>query len=326
MTSTDYDVFNGDADGLCALVQLRQAEPRSANLITGVKRDISLLERVPADRCEQVTALDISFDKNRQAVVELLSGGADVFYVDHHFAGDLPNNDRLTTLINTAPDMCTSLLINGHLRGERAEWAVVGAFGDNLDRSAENLGRKCGLSDARLAVYRELGVLLNYNAYGATLSDLHITPIDLYERILPYASPELFLHECDDIYRALRSGYAEDMRLAAEASSIAENQVVQVIELPDQAWARRVSGVYGNALANAAPERAHAILTKRGVDNYVVSVRAPIANKTGADEVCRQFATGGGRAAAAGINALPAADLPAFIELLAAFYSKTPQS
>ena len=24
----DYDVFNGDADGICALIQLRHADPR----------------------------------------------------------------------------------------------------------------------------------------------------------------------------------------------------------------------------------------------------------------------------------------------------------
>ena len=36
----DYDVFNGDADGICALVQLRQAEPRDTTLVTGVKRNI----------------------------------------------------------------------------------------------------------------------------------------------------------------------------------------------------------------------------------------------------------------------------------------------
>ena len=40
-------VFNGDADGLCALQQLRLASPRGAGgetLVTGVKRDIALLE------------------------------------------------------------------------------------------------------------------------------------------------------------------------------------------------------------------------------------------------------------------------------------------
>ena len=44
----NYDVFNGDADGLCALHQLRLANPALAELVTGVKRDIKLLDRVKA--------------------------------------------------------------------------------------------------------------------------------------------------------------------------------------------------------------------------------------------------------------------------------------
>ena len=40
---TVYDIFNGDADGMCALQQLRLREPRDAQLVTGVKRDIALV-------------------------------------------------------------------------------------------------------------------------------------------------------------------------------------------------------------------------------------------------------------------------------------------
>ena len=54
------DVFNGDADGLCALHQLRLAEPAAAELVTGVKRDIALLERVAAAPGDLVTVLDVS--------------------------------------------------------------------------------------------------------------------------------------------------------------------------------------------------------------------------------------------------------------------------
>ena len=43
-----YDAFNGDADGLCALHQLRLAQPLEAVLVTGVKRDIALLKRIDA--------------------------------------------------------------------------------------------------------------------------------------------------------------------------------------------------------------------------------------------------------------------------------------
>jgi hypothetical protein len=40
------DVFNGDADGICALIQYRLAYPADATLVTGVKRDIKLLEKI----------------------------------------------------------------------------------------------------------------------------------------------------------------------------------------------------------------------------------------------------------------------------------------
>ena len=48
-----------------------------------------------------MTALDISFDKNRDGVLKALDAGAEVFYVDHHFAGEIPQSDRLTTIIDT---------------------------------------------------------------------------------------------------------------------------------------------------------------------------------------------------------------------------------
>ncbi len=63
---TTYDVFNGDADGLCALHQLRLARPLDAQLVTGTKRDNALLARVPAIAGDRVTALDIALPGNRE--------------------------------------------------------------------------------------------------------------------------------------------------------------------------------------------------------------------------------------------------------------------
>jgi len=77
-----YDVFNGDADGICALIQLRLAEPAETTLITGVKRDIALAKQVPPSESSQVNILDVSLDKNRDAVDALLAAGSSVFYVD----------------------------------------------------------------------------------------------------------------------------------------------------------------------------------------------------------------------------------------------------
>jgi hypothetical protein len=73
-------------------------------------------------------------------------------------------------------------------------------------------------------------------------------------------------------------------------------------------------------LANNSPARAHAVLTEKANGNYLISVRAPLNKKTGADELCRQFATGGGRAAAAGVNDLPADQLNYFIDTFKQFY------
>jgi hypothetical protein len=54
------------------------------------------------------------------------------------------------------------------------------------------------------------------------------------------------------------------------------------------------------------------LVTRSPKGHYVVSVRAPLANKTGADTLCLRFETGGGRKAAAGINVLPEGRLDDF--------------
>ena len=313
----DYDVFNGDADGICALIQLRHAEPRpDAVLITGVKRDIQLLERIPSKDVGRIAALDISFDKNRDQVIRLLQDGADVFFCDHHFAGEIPEDSGLEALISPAPEVCTSALISGRLRGRYAEWASVGAFGDNLDATADKLIANLEHLVDRHAL-RQLGICVNYNAYGASLEDLHFAPAELYQRMARFKSPSDLIKEDGKLFETLTEAYLEDMHSANTAPRAVEDEDIAVISLPDAAWARRVSGVYGNDLANQSPDRAHAVLTE--IDGgYLVSVRAPLNNRSGADEVCRQFETGGGRAAAAGINKLPHAELGRFIDALRA--------
>ena len=72
---TQFDVFNGDADGICSLHQLRLANPRESVLITGVKRDISLVKHVRAEAGDSVTILDISMEKNHADLLKVLSDG-----------------------------------------------------------------------------------------------------------------------------------------------------------------------------------------------------------------------------------------------------------
>ena len=103
------DICNGDADGLCALHQLRLAEPRNAELITGLKREIGLLSQVKAEPGLVVTVLDVSLDRNRSALMNLLEAGASVFYFDHHYAGTLPQHEKLQAVIDFSPGVCTSI-------------------------------------------------------------------------------------------------------------------------------------------------------------------------------------------------------------------------
>ena len=318
---TYIDVFNGDADGICALTQLRNANPVSSTLVTGVKRDIELLDKISAQAGDHVTVLDISLDKNRQGLVRALDAGAEVFYADHHFAGDVPEHARLTALINTASDVCTSILVNQHLKGQFVEWAVVGTFGDNLKKSAQVLAKPLGLSEQQLSSLENLGIYINYNGYGSRLEDLHFTPENLYRLVSQHASPFAFMNESKADFEKLESGYQSDMASAQNLQPEFANQSVAAFILPDEPWARRVSGVYSNDLANQHPSRAHAVLTINANGNYLISVRAPLENKTGADELCRRFPSGGGRAAAAGVNDLPIDQLNSFIDQFNEFYN-----
>ncbi|MCU7801514.1 MAG: DHH family phosphoesterase [gamma proteobacterium symbiont of Lucinoma myriamae] len=317
---TIYDVFNGDADGICALLQLRHAIPRQSELITGIKRDIKLLEKVNAGQNDQINVLDISLDKNRPDILRNLENGADIFYVDHHFCGDIPANIKLTTLIDTQPDICTSLLINQHLHSHKKEqsplWAATGAYGDNLNVSAQTLANEQQLKQVDMERLKSLGIYINYNGYGASLDDLHFAPDELFKKLLPYKNPLNAIDDSSSVYQELKSGYDADNAHVANLKSEHKTDNIALYILPNKTWARRISGVYSNDLVNQFPDRAHAVLTENDNNGYLISVRAPLNNKTGADELCRQFESGGGggRKAAAGINHLPETDLAKFID------------
>jgi hypothetical protein len=310
----DYDVFNGDADGICALLQLRFAEPREAKLVTGVKREIDLLRRVNAQSGDRITVLDVSLDKNRDALERVLEAGAEVFYVDHHFAGKVPGSAALKSLINESPDVCTALLIDHYLRGAYREWAVVGSFGDNLKKSADGLAKKLSLSSEQVSLLENLGIYINYNGYGSNIEELHFAPDQLYKLLSQYQSPFDFVTDNRQQFQKLEQGYHQDLGAAQSTVALLVTDSVAAFVLPDEPWARRVSGVYSNQLANDNPDRAHAVLTVKANGNYLVSLRAPLNNKKGAATLCMQFPTGGGREAAAGINDLPVDMLAAFLD------------
>lgn len=316
----DIDVFNGDADGLCALHQWRLAYPAEARRITGVKRHIDLLAGLVAGSGDCLTVFDISFDSNRADALRLLHDGATIRWFDHHFAGEIPAHPCLHASIDTATDACTSLLVDHALDGRYRAWAVTAAFGDNLHAAARQAAAPLGLGTEDLGALAELGELLNYNGYGDTVADLHFPPESLFLAMQEFVDPLAFI-AASPAFAKLREGFAADMAAAAALKPCFAQERVVAYLLPDEAWARRVIGVFANRLAVAAPDRAHALLVPNLAGDLTVSVRAPKARPEGADALCRAFPTGGGRKAAAGINHLPHADVEAFFRQMSAAFA-----
>ena len=309
LTVKSYDIFNGDADGLCALHQLRLEEPRAAELVTGVKRDIRLLERIHAGSGDELTVLDVSMKSNAEALARALEAGARVRYFDHHSAGDVPKHPALEAHIDTSADTCTSLIVNRHIGGRHRPWAVVAAFGDNLVAAAVAAAQPLRLDHTELARLHELGDCLNYNAYGDSLDDLHYHPADLYRTMMVYREPRHFIFD-EPIFNVLKNAYADDLYRAGEIEPYRTSEAAALYVLPDAAWSRRIVGMWANRLALREPARAHAVLVAR-TGGYRVSVRAPIDRSSGVAALCESFG-GGGREGAGGIDHLPESELDRF--------------
>ena len=315
-----YDIFNGDADGICSLIQLRLADPKESTLVTGVKRDIKLVAQANLSGGDTATVLDISMEKNIDALHLALGAGATVFYADHHRSGEIPEHHGLEVHINTAPTTCTGLIVDYYLQGQYREWAIVAAYGDNITHIADEYCQQLSLTKEQQVQLRTLGTAMNYNGYGSSLEDLYYAPDDLYRIAVNYTSPFDFIAKEPEVHATLTSGYEEDMAKGLAIQPDRVNGIAALISLPDERWARRVSGVLGNELANQYPDRAHAIVTEAaGMNGCQVSLRAPKSNPHGADQIAVLFG-GGGRKNASGINHLLPQDVDALWDKLNQIY------
>jgi len=318
------DVCNGDADGLCAVLQYRLHSPARADLITGLKRDIALLDRVSAGPGDELLVCDISMQRNRTALLRLLEQGVRVRYFDHHSVADVPVHPNLQAHIEFGAAVCSSLLMDRHLGGAQRAWALVGAYGDNLTEAADALASQTGLPQRDRAALRRLGEAINYNAYGEDENDVHIAPARLYRVMERYRDPlDLLMHE--PVAHQLDQQLQADLERALAVAPVLQDERGSVVVLPDAPWSRRVLGTLANRLANESPLRAHALLKALRGGGYLVSVRAPLAGQGGADRLCGRFG-GSGRTAAAGIDHLPEHELAIFIDAFAATDWSTPRS
>ena len=316
-----YDIFNGDADGIFSLHQYRLQHPREKTfLLTGVKRDICLLSHLQDIHDCSLSVFDISLDANRSALLKLLQQGNRITYFDHHFAGDSIINPALQSYIDSCATICTSLIVNKILHHRHGLWAICGAFGDNLHESAMALAKTYHLNEKQVGLLRRLGELFNYNGYGSNLDELLFHPKVLYEAVKPYVDPFHYLEDSREI-DALQAAYQDDITQAMQQKEITHSDKNRVYYLPDMPWARRIVGVMSNIKARKRVSAAHAIITRNQDGSLRISVRAPLTDRRDADTLCKLFPTGGGRAAAAGINNLPQDMLERFLNSFHSFFS-----
>jgi len=173
-----------------------------------------------------------------------------------------------------------------------------------------------------LSQLRELGELVNYNAYGSTVEDLHFHPVDLYNRLSAYPDPMAFIEDAPEALDTLRHGHRSDWDIAGSAREVHISNAGQILSLPASPASNRISGLFANALVDEEPDKAFAVLTHLGTETggYRVSVRAPLSRKTShASRFAAEFG-GGGRVEAAGIDFLTNEDMTRFIDAFTAAF------
>ncbi len=322
--SSRFDVFNGDADGIIARHQYRLVHPAQTTAITGVKRDVALLDQLAGNASvtagDQIFVFDISYDANYAAATKLLERGVMIHWFDHHRADHLTPHTNLVAHIDTSADTCTSLIVDKLINGGHRHWAIAAAFGDNLIEQAEMLANLQKLSPDQNRALRQLGEVINYNAYGDTVEDLLVAPAALADYLQSYANPFDFINQ-SPLFRTLADGFADDMAVCATLEASVADDTIAAYVLPDSARSRRVSGTFANHCARIFPKRAHIIATTNTSGIYTVSLRAPLNQPVGADLIAARFG-GGGRKIAAGINALPIARLDELIAITRATYAR----
>lgn len=312
-------IFNGDADGLCAQQILCLELGPPVLRVTGLKRDIELLGRLPADAAGHVYALDISLKRNLAVLPALLDrGNVQVTWYDHHEPGDPPAHPRLELHVNQASETCTAAIVNAAMGHRHPLWAAMAAFGDNQPATGAALASAGGASAHEAQLLRRAGALLNYNAYGELPGDQLFPAAELAARMEAYPSALDFCWDAP-IFGALAAQFEADQEAFRSLTALADAPRAKAFVVPDAPFSRRYAATWANERALEHADEALAILHPVAGGAFRVSLRAPRQGGPAASDLAGEFG-GGGRKLAAGIDALPAGDLERFARRFAEFF------
>lgn len=306
-------VFNGDADGLCAQHILFLELGAPVLRVTGLKRDIELLDRVPLLPGVHVHALDISLKRNLGALPRLLGqGNMHVTWYDHHEPGEPGRHPRLSLRVNQAPETCTAAIVDAAFGRRHPLWAAMAAFGDGMPATGSGLASAGGASAHEAQALRRAGVLLNYNAYGEQPGDQLIPAADLALRMETYDSALDFCWDAS-VFAPLAGQFEADRDAFQALTALVDLPGAKAYVVPEAPFARRYAATWANERAEERPGEALAVLNALPGGAYRISLRAPrgAGRVPPASGLAAEFG-GGGRNLAAGIDALPAADLERF--------------
>lgn len=315
-------LFNGDADGMVSQHMLGMHLGPPDLRITGLKRDIKLLAKLPPIESGHLHVLDISLGQNEGDLAPLLAQEEiKITWYDHHESGEVQNHPRLFRHILQSPGSCTGSIVHAFCGRRFPLWAAISAFGDNLPVTADALAGEGSATEEEKALLRKSGQLLNYNAYGESPADVLFAPLDLAQEMSAFTSALEFCRQ-SRIFSPLEKQFAMDEENFQNLKPILQTASAKVYQVPAEPWARRFSATWVNQTILKNPHQALAILYPRQDGNFMVSIRAPRGGEPApsAADLAAEFPTGGGRKLAAGINSLAPMDLTRFLNRMADFF------
>ena len=270
--SRALDVCAGDADALCAVLQWRLHEPKAAQMVSGPLCATASLGRFQLLPGDDVLVCNVPFNSQPAPGMSGPIGNARVQYLDCR--GQAPGDSSPYSKAGHSTDakVCTSLLVNHLLQGKFGGWALVGAYGSQVQQGVNAHALQLGFSAGARKRLQRLGEVITYNAEVIHPRYLYAEPATLYARLLRYDDPLEFL-QSESLADELDELRQSDLQTGLAWKPYWRDAHASVYVLPDEAWAARVARYLKSRLAILDPERAIAVLSPAGTGSYRAAVQ-----------------------------------------------------